>query len=109
MPEQIGSVIQIRDVDSVEPIRRSLRIHMHEQGERPITIQLGSSSVKKLATLLEAVWGGDNPSAERANRLVKLARLKERYGAYLVVDLLTRYPEYNLDELEKDLSHFSIN
>jgi hypothetical protein len=95
MEQRIESLIQIRDVDSVEPVRRSLRIHMHEQGERPITLQLGANSVKKLAMLLEAVWDDSNDAAARGNRLVKLARLKERYGACLVADLLARYPEYN--------------
>ena len=109
MAERIESLIQIRDVDSVQPVNRSLRIHMHEQGHRPITLQLGSSSVKKLATLLEAAWSDDNHAAERGTRLVKLGRLKERYGSYGVADLLARYPEYDLEELERDLSHFSIN
>jgi hypothetical protein len=107
--DQIENVIQIRDVSKVEPLKRSLRIHMHEQGQRPITLQLGSSSVKKLATLLEAVFDDDNRAAQRGKRLVKLGRLKETYGACMVADLLTRYPEYNLDELERDLSNFSYN
>jgi hypothetical protein len=107
--DQIENVIQIRDVSKVEPLKRSLRIHMHEQGQRPITLQLGSSSVKKLATLLEAVFDDDNRAAQRGKRLVKLGRLKEMYGACMVADLLTRYPEYNLDELERDLSNFSYN
>ena len=109
MSDQIESVIQIHDVARVEHKKRSLRIHMHEQGQRPITLQLDSSSVKKLATLLEAVFDDDNPAAERGKRLVKLGRLKETYGACMVADLLTRYPEYNLDELERDLSNFSYN
>ncbi len=53
MSDPIESVIQIHDVNKVEPGKRSLRIHMHEQGQRPITLQLGPSSVRKLATLLE--------------------------------------------------------
>ena len=109
MTTEVESVIQIRDVQSVEPLKRSLRIHMHEQGERPITLQLGSNSVKKLATLLEAVFDDDNRAAERGKRLVKLSRLKETYGACMVADLLTRYPEYDLDQLEKDLGNFSYN
>ena len=75
MANQIESVIQILDVQKVEPLKRSLRIHMHEQGERPITLQLGSNSVKKLTTLLEAVFDDDNRAAERGKRLVKLSRL----------------------------------
>jgi len=106
MTNQIESVIQIRDVSRVEPCKRSLRIHLQEQGQRPITLHLGSSSVKKLATLLEAVFDDDNRAAQRAKRLVKLGRLKETYGACMVAELLTRYPEYDLDELERDLSRF---
>ena len=51
----------------------------------------------------------DDDMAARSKRLVKLARLKETYGACLVADLLTRYPEYELDELERDLNNFSYN
>ncbi len=107
MADQMESVIQIRDVNRVEIIKRSLHIHMHEQGQRPITLQLSSSSVKKLATLLEPVFDNANHAAERGKRLVKLGRLKETYGACMVADLISRYPEYDLDELERDLSHFS--
>ena len=106
MTDQIESVIQIRDINKVEPLKRSLRIHMHEHGQRPITLHLGSGSVKKLATLLETVFDDNNRAAQRGKRLVKLARLKETYGACLVAELLTRYPEYDLDELERDLSRF---
>ena len=109
MSDPIESVIQIHDVNKVEPRKRSLRIHMHEQGQRPITLQLGPSSVRKLATLLEAVFDDDNHAAERGKRLVKLGRLKETYGTCMVAELLTRYPEYDLDELERDLSNFSYN
>ena len=109
MSDPIESVIQIHDVNKVEPGKRSLRIHMLEQGQRPITLQLGHSSVRKLATLLEAVFDDDNHAAERGKRLVKLGRLKETYGTCMVAELLTRYPEYDLDELERDLSNFSYN
>ena len=109
MTDQVESVIQIHDIQRLETVKRSLRIHMHEEGQRPITLQLGSSSVKKLATLLEAVFDNDNRAAERGKRLVKLGRLKETYGACMVAELLTRYPEYDLDELERDLRNFSPN
>ena len=99
-----GSVIQIRDVSRVESAKRALRIHVHEDGERPITLQLSPSSLKKLARMLEPLIDEDGYAAQRGKRLVKLARLKETYGACLVAELLSRYPEYDLDELERDLS-----
>ena len=102
-----GSVIQIRDVSRVESAKRALRIHVHEDGERPITLQLSPSSLKKLARMLEPLIDEDGYAAQRGKRLVKLARLKETYGACLVGELLSRYPEYDLDELERDLSKYS--
>ena len=102
-----GSLIQIRDVSGVESARRALRIHVHEDGERQITLQLSSSNLKKLARMLEPLFEEEGYAAQRGKRLVKLARLKETYGACLVAELLSRYPEYDLDELERDLSKFS--
>lgn len=102
-----GSLIQIRDVSGVESARRALRIHVHEDGERPITLQLSTSSLKKLARMLEPLLEEEGYAAQRGKRLVKLARLKETYGACLVAELLSRYPEYDLDELERDLNKFS--
>jgi len=102
-----GNLIQIRDVSGVESARRALRIHVHEDGQRPITLQLSSSSLKKLARMLEPLIEEEGYAAQRGRRLVKLARLKETYGACLVAELLSRYPEYDLDELERDLSKFS--
>lgn len=102
-----ASVIQVREVSGVESARRALRIHLHEHGERPITLQLSSSNLKKLARMLEPLLEDDGYAAQRGKRLVKLARLKETYGTCLVAELLSRYPEYDLDELERDLSRFS--
>lgn len=104
-----GNVIQIREVDDVESRRGNLRIHARAQGQRPVTIQLSPSTLKKLARMLEPLFDEDDNAAARAKRLVKLARLKETYGACLVADMLARYPEYELDHLEKDLSNFSYN
>jgi ABC-type transporter Mla MlaB component len=102
-----GSVIQIRDVNRVESARSALRIHVHEDGERPITLQLSPTNLKKLARMLEPLIEDEGYAAQRGKRLVKLARLKETYGVCLVAELLARYPEYDLDELERDLSKFS--
>ena len=102
-----GSVIQIRDVSGVESARRALRIHVSEDGERPITLQLSPSNLKKLARMLEPLIDDESSAAQRGKRLVKLARLKETYGTCLVAELLSRYPEYDLDELERDLSRYS--
>lgn len=107
MVETIEDVIHIREVERIESGKHNLRIHMRKHGKRPVAVQLSADSVKRLARMLEPVLNDGNLSAERGRRLVKLARLKETYGAYLVVDLLSRYPEYDLDELERDLSRFS--
>lgn len=107
MTDTNRSVLQIREVKGVESTKHNLRIHVREQGQRPVTIQLTPNSLKKLARMLEPVFEDDDYAAARAKRLVKLARLKETYGACLVADLITRYPEYDLDELERDLSNFS--
>ena len=109
MADTNGNVIQIREVNGVESGKHDLRIHVREQGQRPVTIQLTPSSLKKLAKMLEPVFDDDDYMAARGKRMVKLARLKETYGACMVADLMTRYPEYDLDELERDLGNFSYN
>ena len=57
--------------------------------------------------MLEPLFDDADYAAERGRRLMKLARLKGTYDACLVADLLSRYPEYDLDELERDLGNFS--
>ena len=107
MTAPVESVIQIHEVSGVESIKQNLRIHLREQGQRPITVQLTPSTLKRLARMLEPLYVDDNYAAQRGKRLVKLARLKETYGACMVAELLSRYPEYDLDELERDLGNFS--
>ncbi|UCD69770.1 MAG: hypothetical protein JSW48_06905 [Betaproteobacteria bacterium] len=109
MTDTYKNLLQIREVNGVESTKHDLRIHVREQGQRPVTIQLTPSSLKKLAKMLEPVFDDDDYVAARGKRLLKLARLKETYGACLVADLLARYPEYDLDELERDLDNFSYN
>ncbi|MGD2141611.1 MAG: hypothetical protein PVH25_14530 [Burkholderiales bacterium] len=108
MQETNGNIIQIREVNGVESVKRDLRIHVREQGQQPITLQLTPGTLKRLAKMLEPLFDEDFAS-QRGKRLVKLARLKETYGACLVAELLSRYPEYDLDELERDLGNFSYN
>lgn len=102
-----GSVIQIRNVNGVESARSTLRIHVHEDAERPITLQLSPRNLKKLARMLEPLIDDEGYAAQRGKRMVKLARLKETFGACLVAEMLSHYPEYDLDELERDLIRFS--
>ena len=109
MADTNGNVIQIREIDGVESSRGNLRIHVRAQNQRPVAIQLSPSTLKKLARMLEPLFDEDDNAAARSKRLVKLARLKETYGACLVADLLANYPEYELDHLERDLSNFSYS
>ncbi|UCH47324.1 MAG: hypothetical protein JSU95_14730 [Betaproteobacteria bacterium] len=109
MADTNGNVIRIREVNGVESSRGNLRIHVRAHGQHPVTIQLSPSTLKKLARMLEPLFDEDDNAAARGKRLVKLARLKETYGACLVADLLARYPEYELDHLERDLSNFSYS
>ncbi len=50
-----------------------------------------------------------DPTLPQTKRLVKLACLKDTYGTCMIADLMARYPECALDELERDLNKFSYN